>query len=149
MYIYAFLSHDSYRVREIKYLKFGPKVDVHFCLTPLPPMSACVRFCLTPSPPFMQTSFMDDPLHISYLRFFSSFFHRTSFFTTPSINLLQPPLLHSLSLSFSHFFLLLSLSFSFFVFLLHSFFLSFSLTHFHSLSHVPSNSYIITYCHYV
>ena len=134
VYIYAFLSHDSYRVREIKYLKFGPKVDVHFCLTPLPPMSACVCFCLTLSTPFMRTSFMDDPLHISYLRFFSSsFFHRTSFFTIPSINLLQPPLLHSLSLSlslslsFSHSFLLLSLSFSFSVFLLHSFFLSRSL----------------------
>ena len=35
VYIYAFLSHNSYRVREIKYLKFKPNVDVHFCLTPL------------------------------------------------------------------------------------------------------------------
>ena len=47
VYIYAFLSHDSYLVREIKYLKFELNVDVHFCLTPLPP--------------FLRTSFMDDP----------------------------------------------------------------------------------------
>ena len=133
MYIYAFLSHDSYRVREIKYLKFGPKVDVHFCLTPLPPMSACIRFCLTPSPPFRRTSFMDDPLHISYLRFFlSSFFHRTSFFTTPSINLLQPPLLHSLSLSRS--LILSSYSHSHSLSLSFSYTLSFSLVLSDSLS---------------
>ena len=52
MYIYAFLSHDSYRVREIKYLKFEPNVDA-------PPPN--VRFCLTPLSPFLRTSFMDDP----------------------------------------------------------------------------------------
>ena len=51
--IYAFLSRDSYCVREIKYLKFEPNVDVHFCLIPLPP--------------FLRTSFMDVPLDLETL----------------------------------------------------------------------------------
>ena len=50
VYIYAFLSHDSYHVREIKYWKFESNMDVHFCLTPLPPCPHVSASAWPPSP---------------------------------------------------------------------------------------------------
>ena len=51
VYIYAFLSHDSNRVREIKYWKFESNMDVHFCLTPLPPCPHVSASAWPPAPP--------------------------------------------------------------------------------------------------
>ena len=48
-------------------------VDVHPCLTPLPPMSARVQFSLTRPPPSLRTSFMDDLLNVDMFLYLTIF----------------------------------------------------------------------------